>query len=260
MKRRTTSGIIMRTLEVIRTLNTHNRSTVSQLRVVTGISRPALYRILSALMAAGYVARNELGAYELTHLVRLLSDGFKDDEWIAEIASPVLDAVQRLVTWPTDLALYRNYSMWLRDTTRRKSPLVIDRGTIGYRLPLLATAAGLAYIASCPDEEIEEILDALRKSEDRFDAIAKDRRRTRLLIAKTRKDGYSSRQGGVVAETGSIAVPIFHGGHVKASIGITFFASVLEPSEAASKYLAHLKRAANEIELGMARLDNRKAG
>jgi IclR family mhp operon transcriptional activator len=257
VKRRTTSESITRTLQVLRTLNTHNRSTVSQLKVLTGISRPALYRILSALMAAGYVTRNELGAYEITHLVRLLSDGFKDDEWIAELASPALDAVQRLVTWPTDLALYRNYAMWLRDTTRRNSPLVIDRGTIGYKLPLLATAAGLAYMASCPDEEIEEILDALRKSEDRFDAIAKDRRRTRLLIAKTRKDGYGSRQGGVVAETGSIAVPIFQGGHVKASLGITFFASVLNPPEAAAKYLAHLKRAAHDIELGMTNLDSR---
>lgn len=257
MKRGNTSERIIRTLEVIRTLNTHNRSTVSELKVLTGISRPALYRILGALMVTGYVTRNQLGAYELTHLVRLLSDGFKDDEWIAEVASPVLDSVQRLVTWPTDLALYQNYSMWLRDTTRRKSPLVIDRGTIGYRLPLLATAAGLAYIAFCPDEEIEEILDAVRKSEDRFDVLAKDRRRTRLLIAKTRKDGYGSRQGGVVAETGSIAVPIFHGGHVKASIGITFFATVLNPSEAAAKYLVHLKRAAHEIELGMAKLNNK---
>ena len=259
MKRGTPSERITRTLDVLRTLNTHNRSTVSQLKVLTGISRPALYRILNALIVSGYVTRNELGAYGLTHLVRLLSDGFKDDEWIAEIASPVLDAVQRLVTWPTDLALYRNHSMWLRDTTRRKSPLVIDRGTIGYRLPLLATSAGLAYIAFCPEEEIEEILDVLRKSEDRFDAIAKDRRRTRLLLAKTRKDGYGGRQRGIVAETSSIAVPIFHGGHVQASIGITFFASVLNPSEAAAKYLAHLKRAAQEIERGMAKLNNRKS-
>ncbi len=246
-KPRTKAQGILRTLEALRALNIRNGSTVSELNALTGISRPALYRILEALTSAGYVKRGD-ARYRLTHMVRLLSDGFRDEDWIAEVAAPVLDELQRRVTWPTDLGLFSNNSLYLRDTTRRKSPLVIDRGTIGFRLPLLATAMGLAYISFCPDEEREDILAALRHSEWSFDQIAKDRKQVRQLIAKTRSDGYGSRYRQVVLETGSIALPIMHDGHVKACIGITFFASALTPPQAATKYLAELKRAANQIE------------
>lgn len=248
MKRRTKSQGILRTLEVLRTLNTHNRATVSELSSLTGISRPALYRILDVLISAEYVRRNELCGYELTHLVRQLSDGFRDEDWIGEVGVPALDDLQRRVTWPTDLGLYANYAMHLRHTTRRNSPLVIDRGSIGFRLPLLCTAMGLAYISFCPAAEREEILAALRKSKWPYDKLARDSQRVAQLIAKTQNDGYGSRYREVVHETGSIAVPIRCDGRIQASIGITFFASTFTPDEAAAKYLAGLNEAASKIE------------
>jgi IclR family mhp operon transcriptional activator len=248
MKRRTKSQGILRTLEVLRVLNTHNRATVTELSAVTKISRPALYRILDVLLMGGYVLRNERGGYELTHLVRQLSDGFKDEDWIAEAAVPALDALQRRVMWPTDLGLYSNYALYLRTTTRRSSPLVIDRGSVGFRLPLLGTAMGLAYISFCPPGEREEILGALRKSDWPYDEVARNQKRVTQLIAKTQNDGYGSRYREIVHETGSIAVPIRFEDRVHASIGITFFAATFTPAEAAAKYLDDLKAAAQEIE------------
>src|SRR5262249_22491937 len=110
---------ILRTLEILRVLNTANGSTVGELHTLTGISRPPLYRVLEEFRSAGYVLRDERGGFHLTHLVRALSDGFTREDTLAEIAVPVLEDLQRRVLWPADLAVYSNLAMYLRETTRK---------------------------------------------------------------------------------------------------------------------------------------------
>lgn len=76
-----------RTLSVLRAPNEHNGSSVSELSTATSISRPALYRILDSLCVQGYVRRRRDGErYELTPLVRSLSDGFKDEGFLIEVS------------------------------------------------------------------------------------------------------------------------------------------------------------------------------
>ena len=91
---------VTRTLAVIRTLNEHNGAPVSELAQLTRIPRPSLYRILEALCALGYLRRNQEERYELTLLVRTLSDGFEDETWIRGIAQPVMEALQRCTPMP----------------------------------------------------------------------------------------------------------------------------------------------------------------
>jgi IclR family transcriptional regulator, mhp operon transcriptional activator len=249
---------VARTIDVLRTLNLANGCTVAELHLLTRISRPALYRILDEFRSAGYVKRDERGGLHLTHLVRCLSDGYRDEDRIAQAASPVLDALQRQVLWPTDLAVYANHAMYLRETTRRQSPLVIDRAHVGMRLPLLASALGLAYVSYCEDAEREAIMEALRKSDLPEDQMARDPRRMAHLVRQTRAVGYASRYMGSIAglssaETGTIALPVRLKGKVSGCIAITFFSRVLKVDEAASRYLSNLKRACAEIEQRFAR-------
>lgn len=250
--RRKPKGVV-RTLEVLRTLNQANGSTVCQLYAMTDISRPALYRILQEFQEAGYVTRDDRGAFHLTHLVRSLSDGFRNDDRLTEVASPVLDELQRRVLWPTDLAVYANHAMHLRETTRRQSSLVIDRAQVGLRLPIFASAAGLAFISYCEETEREAIMDALRKSDRPEDEVARDPRRVNQLIRQTRAAGYASRYMGAIpglssTATGTIALPLRVRGRACACIAITFFSRVLKVDEAASRYLPDLKAACADIE------------
>jgi IclR family transcriptional regulator, mhp operon transcriptional activator len=249
-----------RTLQVLRALNEHNGATITQLSKNTKISRTALYRILGALEEAGYVRRRkDDGAVFLTSLVQMLSDGFKDEYWIAEIAGPVLDDLQRRVVWPTDLGICRNYALRLASTTRRHSPLVIDRGLVGSDIPLLRTALGIAYVAYCSAAEREALLDYLATKSNRYDGeLARDRKKLDLIFRETRTKGYASRHGDIfanrrypdlLAANGTIAVPIRFEGRSVASIGITFIASALTVPEAANRYLKDLMQAAHNIEL-----------
>jgi IclR family mhp operon transcriptional activator len=255
--RRKAKGVA-RTLDVLRALNQANGSTVAELHALTDVSRPALYRILDEFRAAGYVARDHRGAFHLTHLVRCLSDGYRHEDRITEVVSPVLDELQRRVLWPTDLALYANHAMHLRETTRRQSALVIDQAQVGLRLPIFASAVGLAYISHCDDTERDAIVHALRKSERPEDHVARDPRRVGQLIRQTRTDGYASLYMGAIpgltsTGTGTIALPLLHRSRVCACIAITFFSKVLKVDEAASRYLGDLKAACAEIERQLAR-------
>lgn len=244
---------VARTLDILRSLNEANGSTVSVLHAITKISRPALYRTLNEFQASGYVTRDDRGRFHLTHLVRALSNGFREEDRIAEVASPVLQHLQRRVLWPTDLAIYADHAMVLRETTRRQSPLVIDAARVGLRLPILASAAGLAYISFCEDDDREKIMEALRRSDRPGDELVWDERRVRQMIRQTRTAGYASRYMGAIpglssTATGSIALPVHDGARVCACVGITFFSKVLTIDEAARRYIRDLRDARTSIE------------
>lgn len=240
---------VARTLAVLTALNRNNGATVSQLAQATGISRPALYRVLEALSVHGYVSRRiDRDAYELTPLVRSLSDGYKEEDWLRNVATPVIKELQAQVVWPTDLSTFHGNAMHLRETTRRNSPMTIDTVTVGLRLPMLLSAAGKAYLAWCPPQEQRLILRNLQATGDPADARAHDERWTSSLITTTRRRGYGERQGEYVERTGAIAIPIRHGGRVLACLSITFIASALTPQQAARRHLDQLRAAAADIQ------------
>jgi IclR family mhp operon transcriptional activator len=244
---------VVRALSALRALNQRNGAGISDLSRMTGIPRPSLYRILDTLVALGYVRRRADGErYELTLLVRNLSDGFRDEDWVRGIALPAIEALQKEIVWPAEIGTFFNDAMYLRETTRRHSPLTIDYQSPGLRVPLLLSAAGRAYLAFCPERERATILDNLKKSSDPNDALARDARYVRNMLAVTRRNGYGQRHGEVYPKTGAIAVPVLQGSRVICCLSFTFIASVLTPKEAAARYLKKLRAAADDVERQLA--------
>ncbi|GJH29361.1 IclR family transcriptional regulator C-terminal domain-containing protein [Caballeronia novacaledonica] len=239
---------VARTLSVLRALNQYNGETVTFLSDRTSISRPALYRILETLITEGYVRRSADGErYELTALVRSLSDGYRDEDLVREAAMPQIETLQQEIIWPTDLATFRHDAMYLRETTRRASPLAIDGLAVGLRLPILRSATGRAFFAFCTDAERDAIVEVLKSSERPEDAVVHHPHFIANVIEITRKNGYGEREEDLYPKTSSIAVPVYCGDRVLACLNITFIASVMRPREAATRYLVVLKRAAESI-------------
>jgi len=250
----------LRAFSVLRALNDHNGSTVSELSVVTGISRPALYRILDTLMTAGYVSRDDNEKrFLLTIQVRALSDGYRDEEWVSTVALPHLQTLQEEIVWPADLASFLDDAMYIRETTREKSPLTLDRRRIGYKVPMLLSASGRAYLAHCPEAERNIILANLARSAAFTDRIAQDRALVDSVLQETRRNGYGQRFRELETHSGGIAVPIMYKRRVMACICVTFFANSTTPTEMASKYLGAMRRTAKLIEAGLEELFEGKA-
>ncbi len=248
----------IRALAVLRALNDLGSCTALGLSRETAIPRPAVYRVLDALCASGYVQRHPTDErYRVTHLVRRLSDGYRDEDWVAEIGGPEINKLRQQVVWPTDLATFANDAMYLRETSRLYSPFKIDTSTVGERLPMLITSAGRAYLAFCPKAEREVILANLARSSDPDDLGARDPRYVARIIRQTLSKGYAWRDGEFMPKTASISVPIMCGERVLATIAITFISSATRPAAVAARHLGALRETAKAIEQ---RVERRETG
>jgi IclR family mhp operon transcriptional activator len=237
-----------RLLRVLRALNQIAPCTVQDLHRLTGISRQAIYRVIDSLSEHGFVRRIPgTSRVRLTSEVRALSAGYRDDDRIVEVGTPVIERLQRELRWPTSLATADRDRMVVRETTRYRSPFVFDRGTVGLRLPMLESALGLAYLSFCSRPTRQIVLDLLRRSNRRSDAVARDTKAVERLLRNTYQRAYAFREGGLVTETSSLALPIRTEGEPIGSICVTFASSALSQRQAVAALLPALRAAAEDI-------------
>ena len=240
-----------RMFDIVELLNRCRGASVTELATKSGFSRRAVDRMLASLIKYGYVRRLETdGKYYLSHLIRKLSDGFTEEEWVTDVASPILLELCREITWPCDLSTFNNDAMYLRDTARRFSPFSIDWVTVGHRFPMMISGAGRAYLTFCPEEERNEILNLLRGSRDKFDLLVNKPRYVKTFIEETRRQGYGLRCRKHIYDgrTESVAVPIRIGSRVLGTIGIVGIASAVTGQDLADRHLAPLMAARDKLE------------
>jgi IclR family mhp operon transcriptional activator len=240
---------LLRGLDVLRALNRHNGGTVLDLVAETGLPRATVYRLLETLATGGYIAKDPTdNRYRLTFQVRTLADGFNDEAWVTYVATPLIEALYLDIVWPTAVATLAGTSMVVRHSTDQKSPLAMERSPVGYRVPILTTAVGLAYLAHCGRRELGAILDTLARSDAPADALARNPTAVERVLAEIRTRGYATRFRGANPKTSSIAVPILRQGRALASINITWIDSALTLSDVVQRYLPALRRTARAIE------------
>ncbi|WP_042877515.1 DNA-binding transcriptional regulator [Cupriavidus necator] len=245
---------LTRGLDVLRALNRmeSGRATAQQLAVETGLHRTTVRRLLETLLAEGFVRRSESDdTFRLTLQVRALSEGFTDDEWISTIAAPLMGELLQQVVWPSDLTTPDGDAMIIRETTHRFSPLSFHRAMVGRRLPMLLTAAGRAYFASCPETEQENILSVLRSGAggEGQAALAADATYIRNLVRRVREDGFSTNHGDWTEQRNisAVAVPLCVGVRVLGSLNVVYLSRALKPAEAEAKFVAPLAGVAARI-------------
>ena len=239
---------LLRGLQLLRFLNEYNYATALELSRLTGLPRPTVYRLLDTLIAAGYVTNgSRKETYQLTILVRSLSDGFDDEAWVTEIASPVLSELGRQIVWPTDIATFDRDAMVIRETTHGSSPLSINREKAGFRPPVLHSSLGHVYLANCPEPEREMILRNIGTSDQPDAPMARNRSLVDQIVKETRARGYGVREGGMSPKTGSIAVPVMWRDRPIAAINMHYILSALLLEEVVERYLPPMRAAATKI-------------
>ena len=226
-------------------------ASIAGLSGTTGLHRTTVRRLLETLQAEGYVRRSASDdSYRLNQKIRQLSDGFTDDEWISEIANPVLGELLQKVVWPSDLCTLDGDSMLVRETTHRFSPLSFHRAMIRQRMPVLFTSAGRAYLAYCSEEERQQVLGLLVAGNDEQAAFARNRALVEQMLEKVRRQGYATNEGewSQQSKIAAIALPVRHKEHVLAAINIVFLKKAVSVAEASERLLPHLSAAVKRIE------------
>lgn len=252
---------LSRGLSILRaiSLSANGWASIAELSAITGLHRTTVRRMLETLQAEGYVRRSASDdSYRLNQKVRQLSDGFTDDEWISEVANPILGELLQKVVWPSDLSTLDGDCMLVRETTHRFSPLSFHRAMIRQRMPILFTAAGRAYLAYCSEEERRQILQLLVAGNDEQASFARNRVLVGQMLEKVRRQGYATNEGewSQQSKIAAIALPVRHKEHVLAAINIVFLKKAVSVAEAGERLLPHLRAAVEKIETRLNDSDN----
>jgi IclR family transcriptional regulator, mhp operon transcriptional activator len=182
---------LARGLEILRVINEDGKATVRRLHEKTGLDKATIVRMLETLAHEGYVMRDADDAvYAPTGRTLLLSQGYDQHLWIGRTAEPILQEFRRQVGWPSDIAFFDRDAMVVAQTTREDSSMFFSRRP-GFRFPLLATSLGLAYLAFCGEDEQNKIIETLAAIPDRWNDLARNRKRLNKALAEIRQRGYA---------------------------------------------------------------------
>ena len=240
---------LLRGLEVLHVLNRHNGATVSEVAGEIDLPRTTTYRILETLCVAGYAYRAASDErYRLTIMVRGLSDGFDDEAWITLVAREYMyDLCQKLI-WPCAIATLSGNTMLIRQTTDHRSPLAVEKRGPGFRVGILTSAAGLCYLAFCPKEQRDTLLDMLARSKNEANAAARNKKKIYETLLEARKRGFGlwHRKRRVSDET-SLAVPIIAEDRLLAVLTMRFASTAVAETEAIERFVPRLRSTAQEI-------------
>lgn len=239
---------LLRGLDALTVLNLRGGATVSEIVQAVSLPRTTVYRILETLCNSGFVFRDTDERYRLTILVRGLSDGFDDEAWVTHAAKPIMNALCREIVWPAAIATLSGTNMVVRETTDHASPLAVDRYSAGYRVPLLTTATGRAYLAHCAPSQQETLIDILARSPREEDRMARTRPELQRQLQEIRSLGYATgTRTRRMTEENTLSVPILLEDRALASITLRFAASAVPLDAAVQRFLPKLRDSAVEI-------------
>lgn len=240
---------LRRGLDILREVNVSGGIRAGEVAQRLAIPRPTVYRLLQTLEELGYVARSSSDdRFRVTRQSTNLGDGYDAGILVCQHAGPVLTRLARQVVWPIDLSIYENAAMVIQETTHARSPLSIDRGMIGRRLPMMRTSSGRAYLAFSPPDEQAVIIRHLRRLDEPEDRPFLEDAALHRMIRDTRARGYGLRHGGEFnPKTSSVAVPVCRGDHLLGTLSLIWITSALDVTEAVSQFVTPMQHAAAQL-------------
>ncbi|WP_282609413.1 DNA-binding transcriptional regulator [Pelagibius sp. Alg239-R121] len=242
---------LARGLAVLRYVNASGQAKVAEIARQLKIPRPTVYRLLDTLMEEGYITYSPTDSrVRVTIRAAGLGDSYSAASMICQAAGPVFGEYWQEIGWPLDLTIYENASMVIHETTHTRSPLSIDRGMIGYRLPMLRSSAGRAYLGHCDEGERELILQHIRNLDDREDIPFLETAQLTALLREVTKRGFAVRDtGSFRPKTSSIAVPVIIDQLVVGCISMIWIRTAMSVTEAIDSYGERLQEIAKRIAL-----------
>jgi IclR family mhp operon transcriptional activator len=251
---------LARGLQVLHVLQEVRAASLHDLHLATGIPKPTLTRILLTAHQHGLVWQRMVdGAFVPSHTLQRRTET-DDAEWLVEIASPVLGELSQRLQWPSVISVPRlDYMETLETNSSRTYFDALPPRPHGFRVNMLGSASGRAYLAFCPEQELEAVLARLRLKKDRAYRLAQDDAAVRRMVESTRRRGYGVRApdfGGdhdrprseVDDGRESIAMPVRVDGRVVGCINLTWRRQALSLPTAVQRHLDDLRTAVRTVE------------
>lgn len=247
-----------RGLLVVETVQALGTASLAELHARTALPRATILRSLRTLQEQGWITSNDRGTeYRLGPKMAGAAVA-PSKATVAELALPVLQRLSELMAFPADVAVRRGTRMLIIQSSRRWASFPINSRPEGRQPCLLRSALGRAYLAFCPDDEREKLINLLEKSTDPDDRPAGLRKWVDRMLEECRKQGYGVREADYWAgaedfgaEVSAIAVPVELDDKVVACINLMWVSGTADTREFANRNLPALRGAARELASAM---------
>jgi IclR family transcriptional regulator, mhp operon transcriptional activator len=237
-----------RGLRILASLNADGDHKVASIARDVGLPRTTTFRVLTTLIAEGYVARDPVNdTFHPTSMVRDLFCGFDDKDLLVQVANPFVAELGQRLVWPLTIATLAGTAVLLRQTTDDVSPLAVTHYAPGYRMRISDSASGLVLLAFSSKSQRQMLLDLLyQPSSSERPLITREQLERR--VARVRETGYAwVHKPGRVAERSSLAVPVQASDDSIAALVVRFARSAVKQRVVLEKFLPELRTTAAHI-------------
>lgn len=242
---------LLRGIDILRLLNVEAGLTATEIGRKVSLPRITAFRLLKTLQQDSFVLCDENRRYRLGPRVQELGSLYSKQNWVIEVAAPMMRIVGERVGWPLVLAGSNGPRMTILHTTRDDTGFWLRLKGPGSQLPILRSALGIAYLAHCP----KAMRDALLRAALTLDGaltpeFRDDPERLHRLLANVRHDGIASLRRSWYSESvplSAVAVPILRKRTPFAALGLTYFQSSMSGNQVIEQFGDALKSAAREI-------------
>jgi len=220
--------------------------TISQVSITTGLSRAAVRRCLYTLAKLGFAGSDDNRHFFLRPRILALGHSYISSMPLATAAQPVLEHISHLLHESCSIATLDGVEIVYIARANVTRIMSIDLG-VGSRLPAFCTSMGRAILANLPPEELESVLSRVEFKRYTERTITNPAKLTQAL-RQIRRDGYSIIDQELEHGLRSMAVPIQNpNGKVVAALNIGAHAQRVSIQEMQTKFLPHLRAAAQEL-------------
>lgn len=249
---------LTRGLDVLRVVNHDRLATVGSIHKATGLDKATIVRMLETLEHEGYIMRDaERAAYAPTGRTLLLSHGYNRHLWVGSVADPILQEVREQVGWPVDIALFDRDAMIISQTAQERGSVLFVRRRPGFRIPVLTTSLGRAYLAFCGEAERAAVVARLAEVPGPSTELARRPDELAGLLAEIQARGYALTDPGYSHEmfddkVWAIGVPVRTDAKVFAAMNVMLLHSAVPEKAGIAQFLEPLQRTAARIAAALA--------
>ncbi len=220
--------------------------TISQLSVKTGLSRAAVRRCLYTLTKLGFAGAEDGSRYSLRPRMLTLSHTYTASNTLSTAAQPILERMSAALRESFSVATLDGEDIVYIARTQISRVMAVDLH-IGSRLPAYCTSMGRVLLAYLPTDQLEQYFARAVLTPHTTRTITSVEK-LRLALRNVRRTGYALVDQEYEVGLRSLAVPVYnHAGRVVATVNLSGNAPRLSVLEMQSRYLNHLRNAANEL-------------
>lgn len=246
---------VSRALSILQLINRLGDATMTEVKDTIGLPYPTVYRMMMTLLHDGYIESDAQKRYRPTQLVWSLVAGFQINDQLVAIAKPMMSRFTSEYLWPVAISVRVGSRMMVKHTTSTMTTQTFTNYYPGYTLPLLECAAGKAYIAFCPPDELAVIQKAISEFSGNDAGWGAELAGSDFYLAKVREDGFATHDRNVhnntPGKTSAISVPVLVDGVVSCTLTMVFFEKAMSIAEAGEQFSAPLRETAQQIAMAL---------